>query len=111
MRSNRRTTPDQAARLNRKYFSEKLVQPFMPTAHKFLLTSQFAYDAQASLFTAIASDLGWPPGYFPTSIILQSDKTGVMKTFLQVYREDSDGQHVDYVCKDCPAMKMRIFND
>lgn len=111
MRSNRRTKPDQASRLNRKHFPEKLVQPFMFTAHKFLLTSQFAYTSRASQFTAIASDLGWPPGYFPTSIILQSDRTGVMKTFLQVHQENTDRQQVDYVCKDCPAMKMRIFND
>jgi len=82
----------------------------MPIPHRFLMMSKLGYNADAQQFTGFASDLGWPPGYFPTSITIQSDKTGVMKTFLQLPAEDYDGEFIEYAGKDC-QMSIRIYND
>ena len=99
-----------AEKLNRQFFPDKLVQASMPIPHRFLMMSKLSYSADAQQFTGFASDLGWPPGYFPTSITIQSDKTGVMKTFLQLPAEDYDGEFVEYAGKDC-QMSIRIYND
>ena len=99
-----------AEKLNRQLFPEKLVQASMPIPHRFLMMSKLGFNADSQQFTGFASDLGWPPGYFPTSITIQSDKTGVMKTFLQLPAEDYDGEFVEYAGKDC-QMSIRIYTD
>lgn len=100
--------------LNIAHGNTKPKEHFMPTARKFLSTAQFSYSAERQEFSAEASELGFPPGYFPTCITLQSERTGVMMSFLQEpdQIEPFDGEQslVRYKSKTC-EMFIVIFND
>lgn len=101
------------AALNVAHGHTKPKEHFMPTARKFLSTAEFSYSGERQEFSAEASRLGFPPGYFPTCITLQSERTGVMMSFLQEsIRKDSDGEFslVRYKSKTC-EMFIVIFND
>lgn len=71
--------------LNRRNFSDRLANSsFMETPTKFLSTAQFAFNSGKGEFSAKSSSLGFPSGYAPKVVMLKSEKTGVIKVFLQV---------------------------
>jgi hypothetical protein len=82
------------------------------------------YDSQSLIFSADASDLGWPPGTVPTELTLQS-ATGTVQFKLTRTETDTCGDCVSWLYTavdavsqkanaDIAALKKlraRVFND
>lgn len=86
---------------NRQNFSrERLGLRAYGNGVSYYKTSQFRFDADEQRFTATASSLRIPKGYAPTVIQLRSEKTDIVKIFIQLPDQTEESELIKYKCKD-----------
>jgi hypothetical protein len=74
-------------------------------------TAQLVWNTKESRFSTEASSLGWPAGYWPTSVEVVSHVTGTVKTFYRVGPDvDGEGDLVA-VRYEAHNLALVIFND